>query len=230
MRVLVAALILTGSPQPAFAQQPRLSDDEPIVVKGLADGARVVEVDFDKVWKNCAECKRALAKLDKLAQNYRDELNTALDAVSLPAAPSESPPSVGVTTFTRSSATDIRTWDKQRRTGPADVQRSISGERQGEQAQAYFNELNQRFIRPESVQLANHMRSFLDQLAPHVAAATEAERIANGASAGLTDKKRTKLYAKRLTRIDVTAAVIRRLNTMDFKIDLPEPVPGPARR
>ena len=229
MRVLLVALMI-GIAQPVLAQQAKPADDAEIVVTGIANGARIVEVDFDKVWKNCAECKRALAKLDRLAAAYRAELDTALAAVNRSAPSSGSPPSVGVTTFTRSSATNIETWDEQRRTGLVDVQRSVSGERQGEQSRAYFNQLNRRFVRPESVKLAGHMRSFLDQLAPHLAAATEAERVANGARAGLTDKKRTRLAAKNLTRIDVTDAVIRRLDAMDFKIKLPEPVPSPARR
>lgn len=248
MRAVLGTLVIFGLAAPVLAQpavplsrpqvrpeappppQQKLSDDKPIVVTGIANGARVVEVDFDKVWKTCAKCKRALAKLDKLARAYRDERDAALLAVNRPTPPPGSPASVGVSTFTRSSATDIATVDEQRRTGLVDVQRSVSGERQGEQSVAYYRELDRRFVRPEAAKLTDHMRSFLDQLAPHVAAATEAERIANNAQAGLTDKKRTKLAAKRLTRIDVTQAVIRRLDAMTFTIDLPEPTPSPARR
>lgn len=240
MRVLVGTLMIVGLASPAFAQQPpppapgsqssKLSDDKPIVVTGIADGARIVEVDFDKVWKSCAECKRALAKLDRLAEGYRSELDTALEAVNRPGASSRVAPAVGVSAFSRSSATSVESWGEQIRTGQRNVHQSVTSERQRVQSQVYLNELNARFIQPEFQTLASHMRSFLDQLAPHLAMATEAERIAHGAQAGLTDKKRTKLAAKKLTRIDVTGAVIRRLDAMDFKIDLPEPVPSPARR
>lgn len=248
MRKLFGTLIILAMATPALAQRagppprppvrPPLqapappdkpADDKVIVVTGVANGARVVEVDFDKVWKNCAECKRALAKLDRLAQPYRDERHTALQAINRPAPPPGSPATVGVSSFSQSSATDIGSVDEQRRTGLVDVQRSVAGERQGDQTAFYYSELNRRFIRPEAIKLGTYTQSFLDQLAPHIAAATEAERIANNAQAGLTDKKRTKVSAKRLTRIDVTQAVIRRLDAMNFTIDLPEPVLSPAR-
>ena len=229
MRVLLVTIML-GVAQPAVAQPAKPADDDTITVTGVPNGARVVEVDFDKVWKTCAECKRALATLDRLAKPYRDERSTALLAVNRPAAPLESPPSVGVTTFTRSSAVDVDQWEGQKRTSLQDIQRSVMGERLGEQTIAYYRELDRRFIRPEQATLLGYMRSFLDQLAPHLALATEAERVAHGAQAGLTDKKRTRLSAKNLKRIDVTAAVIRRLDAMDFKIDLPEPKLSPARR
>lgn len=228
MRNLLAAFLVAGSALPAAAQQPKPADDEPIVVRGLADGARVVEVDFDKVWKGCAECKRALAKLDKLAEGYRDELRTAgyFASGGSTAHCSNASPS-GTTGFQRSSARPV--GDTQRRTTQSLVG-GLCADRMADSSRRTFDAMAERHVVPEQARMLAYMRSFLDQLAPHVADATEAERVAHGAKAGLTDKKRTKLAAKKLQRIDVTQAVIRRLDASDFKIILPDPSPpGPAR-
>lgn len=228
MRVLIGAILLAGLAHPAVAQQSKVPDDEPIVVRGLVDGARVVEVDFDKVWKGCAECKRALAKLDKLAQGYRDELKTAgyFASGGSTAHCSNASPS-GTTGFQRSSAGDV--GDTQRRTTQTRVG-GLCADRMASASRRTFDAMAEQHVVPQQGKMLAYMRSFLDQLAPHVADATEAERVAHGAKAGLTDKKRTKLAAKKLQRIDVTQAVIRRLDASNFKIILPDPSPpGPAR-
>ncbi|MEO7410463.1 MAG: hypothetical protein ABIU10_03980, partial [Sphingomicrobium sp.] len=93
-----------------------------------------------------------------------------------------------------------------------------------------YEAMTVKYVVPEQAKLLTYMHSFLDQLAPHLREATEAERIAHGASAGLTDTKRTRLSAKNVKRIDVTQAVIRRLDAKQFTIALPDPeAPGPAR-
>lgn len=227
MRFILSVLLL-GLAQPVLAQQAPA--EEEIVVRGLADGARVVEVDFDKVWKSCAECKRALKKLDKLAQAYRDEREAAAYAAQRPGAPKETLPISGVGTFAASSAQNTADWQAQARRHAGDVKDQLDSERLADQGARLERELNERFVRPELIDLTRLTRSFLEQLAPHVQEATEAERVAHGANAGLTDRKRTKLEAKNLTRIDVTAAVIRRLDAMDFTVQLPEPRKSPARK
>lgn len=226
---IVPLVLLLGLAQPVSAQPANpptgTAEDEPIVIRGLADGATVVAVDFDKVWKNCAECKRALKKLDKLAARYREERNFMRVAQSGPAGC----PNVAAspsTTFQRSSADAIG------ESGPA-TRRDIVGElcaaRAAESTRVTQQAIAERSVVPAQAQMLAHTRAFLDQLAPHVAAATEAERVARGASAGLTDGKRTTLSAKNIKRIDVTDAVIRRLDAMDFTIALPDPPPpGPA--
>lgn len=239
--------MVVGFTVPALAQQPRpqvlpqsqpqsqppgqakpnqkSADDDVVVVTGIANGARVVEVDFDKVWKNCAECKRALAKLDKLARNYRDERKTAAVLANPGGHCGNARPSPLVT-FQQSSAEPVG--------GTARSAHSITdglcAARAEDRSRRTYQALAQKYVVPEQAKLLTHMRSFLDQLAPHLREATEAERIAHGASAGLTDAKRTRLSAKNVKRIDVTQAVIRRLNAKDFTIVLPDPeAPGPAR-
>ena len=226
MRLLLAGLVMIGFAGPGNAQQSKPADDEPIVVKGLADGARVVEVDFDKVWKNCAECKRALAKLDKLARNYRDELGVAQKFAAGGGSCGGGRPSQ-VMTFQRSSAIDIADTSP---TTAASVVAGLCSARAADQAQRTYQAVAEKYVVPEQGKMLGYMRSFLDQLSPHIIEATEAERLAYGASAGLVDTRRTKLSAKNLKRIDVTKAVVRRLDAKDFKIILPDPPrPGPAR-
>lgn len=234
MRVFLLILMMMGIAQPAFSQQQqqqqhppqqKLSDDKPIIVTGIANGARIVEVDFDKVWKNCAECKRALAKLDKLAQNYRDELKVADQFAAGSGHCGNARPSPLVT-FQRSSADVV--GEKPR--GANSIAGGLCAARLEDQSNRTFTAVAQRYVAPEQAKLLAYMRSFLDQLAPHLNEATEAERVAHRATAGLTDTKRTRLSARNLKRIDVTNAVIRRLDAKDFKIVLPDPpARGPAR-
>lgn len=220
--------------QPALAQESKPEAkqalEKEIVVTGVADGARVVEVDFDKVWKNCAECKRALAKLEKLAKNYHAEVGTALTFANLRSPPSGgAKPISGLIGFSRSSAQSVEDWQDQVRRDVGDVNSGVQGERIAEKKRAHYAEYERRWVIPEFRNQLSYMRSFLDQLAPHVNDATEAERIFHRASAGLTDTKRTKLSARNLHRIDVTDAVIARLDAKDFTIVLPEPQPYLAR-
>ncbi len=233
MRVMLATLAILGVAGPAFGQsakapQSKPSDEKEIVVTGLADGARVVEVDFDKVWKGCAECKRALAKLDKLARNYRDELDVAQKFAASPGSHcGGGGPSSQVMTFQRSSANDVGNTGP---TTPSSIVAGLCSARSADQSQRTFQAVAEKYVVPEQGKMLAYMRSFLDQLSPHIVEATEAERIANGASAGLVDTKRTKLSAKSLKRIDVTKAVIGRLDAKDFTIVLPDPPKaGPAR-
>ncbi|MEP7316154.1 MAG: hypothetical protein ABI667_05615 [Sphingomicrobium sp.] len=235
MRILLGAIMIMGLAAPAFPQQPpppqqqsqkqNLSDDDSIVVTGIANGSRVVEVDFDKVWKNCAECKRALARLDRLARNFRDERNTAAIFANPGGNCRNARPSTAVT-FQRSSAEPV---GERARTANS-ITDGLCAARAEDRSRRTYESVAQKYVVPEQAKLMTHMRSFLDQLAPHLREATEAERIAHGASAGLTDTKRTRLSAKNVKRIDVTQAVIRRLDAKQFTIALPDPeAPGPAR-
>ena len=227
---IVPLVLLLGLAQPALAQSANPSastaDDEPVVIRGVANGATVVEVDFDKVWKNCAECKRALKKLDKLAQPYRDERNFLAITESGPAGCAGGLASP-LTAFQTSSADLVGVGPVP--PGGRDLQGELCSARKAESTRATRAAVAERFVRPAQRQMLLHMRSFLDQLTPHVAVATEAERVERSAAAGLIDTRRTKLRAQRLKRVDVTAAVIRRLDATAFTIDLPDPPkPGPA--
>lgn len=87
-----------------------------------------------------------------------------------------------------------------------------------------------KHVVPERLNMTIHMRSFLDQLVPHVVAATEQERLSRGARASLIGERKTRLSAKRLVRIDVTDAVIKRLDAKKFTIELPDPPAKEARK
>ena len=67
---IAASLLLIGWGTSALAQPVPTLDPDPIVVTGLRDGSSVGMVDFDKVWRRCAECKRALDKLAALSKPY----------------------------------------------------------------------------------------------------------------------------------------------------------------
>lgn len=233
MRLIIATMML-GFAQPVLAQSAQGSppparqpaDEKEIVVTGLADGARVVEVDYDKVWKTCAECKRALAKLDKLARSFRDERTAATLFASAPGAHCGDATPSSVATFQRSSAETVGTSPP---AGGGNIVAGLCAARAEDQSRRTLEAVTQRFVAPEQPKLIGHMRAFLAQLTPHIVLATEAERVAHGASAGLVDTKRTKLSARNLKRIDVTDAVIRRLDASEFTIVLPDPpAPGPA--
>lgn len=221
MRIL-ALTILLGLAAPAGAQSTALAEEE-IVVTGIPNGARVVEVDFDKVWKRCAECKRALAKLDRLAEGYRRERAVAYAMGSGGPAGGQSAdtPASHVGSWQRSSADAFEKYAL----GPGAFQTTSQGlaqARRQDSARRTTQEMLNRYASPEMAMLQGHMRSFLDQLVPHVVRAAEAERLARGARASLIGRKGARLAAKRVTRLDVTEAVIRRLDAQQFTIALPD--------
>lgn len=218
MRVL-AVVSLLGLVSPALAQNAQSAEEEEIVVVGLRDGAKVVEVDFERVWRRCAECKRALAKLDLLAESYREEKELAalMAGGGVAGGRSAAPSNIG--TWQRSSAN----------LGPTTVA-GLAAARRAESSRVLYRELDKKYVRPERVKMMNYMQSFLDQLAPHVVAATEQERKTRGARASLIGKRNAKVSAKRLVRIDVTDAVIKRLDAKTFMIVLPEPTETAAKK
>lgn len=219
MRIFPMVLLL-GLAQPALAKEANAADEgEKVVVVGIPNGAHVVEVDFNKVWKGCAECKRALAKLDQLAKTYRDELKLAalMAGGGIDVRRSATPSSIG--TWQRSSANDTpTTWE------------GLAAARQDQASASIYREMTKKHVIPERLKMMAHMRSFIDQLTPHVVAATEQERVARGARASLIGERRAKINAKRLVRTDVTAAVIKRLDATKFTIELPDPLVKEARK
>ena len=218
MRILFV-ILLFGLARPVLAQEAKPAEDEEIVVVGIPNGATVVEVDFDKVWRHCAECKRALSKLDLLAETYLDEMKLAalMAGGGVAGGGSATPSTIG--TWQRSSANDTPT-----------TVGGLAAARRSEAFNHVYGELAKKHVVPERQKMMVHMRSFLDQLAPHVVTATEQEREARGARASLIGKRKTKLSAKRLVRIDVTDAVIKRLDAKDFTIQLPDTPAKEARK
>lgn len=213
------ALALLAIPIPAAAA-PAPKSDEAIVVVGVRDGSTVLEVDFGRVWKQCRECKRALAKLDQLAKPYRHakgrlsrdrhEYRVSAEKENEGVPPEQwadryngriDPPSPMF-------ATSAGTRDKGFRHA-----RRLKNEDQ-------FLVHQGRDVIRERVNATALMASFLKQLDPYVAAAAEQERAARGAAAILHTGKKYKSNFK-YKRIEATDAVIRRLDAMDFTISLP---------
>lgn len=220
---LSALIVLLGLVAVPAGAQSTAQPEEEIVVTGIPNGARVVEVDFDKVWRRCAECKRALVKLDRLAASYRSERDIAYRMGNGGPAGGQSsgtePSYVG--SWQRSSAEPVEKYALGLRAFHTTPQGLALARRQ-ESGRRTTQEMLNRYASPEMAILQGHMRSFLDQLVPHVVEAAEAERIARGARASLVGKKGAKLAAKKVTRIDVTDAVIRRLDAKQFTIALPD--------
>ena len=213
MRIFLASVLILGLAHPAVAQDT--NPDEEIVVVGIRNGDRVVDVDFEKVWRNCAECKRALAKLKVLAQTYHDESElAALMAGGSHASDQTAVPS-SIGTWQRSSAN----------AGPTTVA-GLAAARRAETSRVVYEHLYKKHVAPERTKMMNYMQSFLDQLTPHIVKAAEQERVERGARATLIGKGRTKVKAKRLVRTDVTNAVIKRLDATAFTIMLPDPPPN----
>lgn len=214
MRVLLFGLLAMLA-NPAIAQRSEANNDDEIVVVGIRNGDRVVDVNFDKVWRNCAECKRALAKLKALAETYQEESElAALMAGGRHASDQAAMPST-IGTWQRSSAN----------MGPTTVA-GLAAARSAETSRFVYEHLYKKHVAPERAKMMNYMQSFLDQLTPHVVKAAEQERVERGARATLIGRGRTKVKAKRLQRTDVTDAVIKRLDAKDFTIVLPDPKPS----
>lgn len=226
MRLLAATCVLALA-WPAAGQDSKPPPDEEVVVVGIRNGDRVVEVNFDKVWRTCAECKRALAKLDRLAKAYREEVEIAgyfSSGGGTAHCSRGTPNSVG--TFQSSSAEPT---DMGRRT-PQSVADGLCAARLADTSSRTHSAISKKYVAPERAKLLGYMRSFLDQLTPHVVAATEEERVARGARASLIGKSRMKIKAAKLVRVDVTKAVINRLDSKGFTIVLPESVETAARK
>lgn len=192
MRSLILTTLITVIATPALAQaDTAVSEPEPIIVSGVRKGATIGQVDFDKVWRTCAECKRALAQLTLLAKPYHLKKGEIVrDRESFEES---------VTKHAR----DPRQAERFRERLP-DIQFKDTSEL--------------RVIRYDMTKL---MASFLSQLEPHTRDAVEAER---------TDRNLPAVFGKTqkhpvpgLKKVDLTAAVIRRLNERSFTIDLPDP-------
>ncbi|MEO7814174.1 MAG: hypothetical protein ABIR87_01880 [Sphingomicrobium sp.] len=227
MRIITTILML-GLSQPALAQGTKPTEEKEIVITGVADGARAVEVDFDQVWRRCAECKRALLKLDKLSAAFRSEREIAYTMGSGGPAggQSDNTAASNVGSWQRSSADSVEKFAQ----GPSAFRTTSAGlalARRQDVSRRTTQEMMNRYASPEMAKLQEYMRSFIDQLTPHVVAAAEQERRVRGARISLIGKPGMKTSAKQLVRIDVTNAVIKRIDAENFVIDLPDP---PARQ
>ena len=205
---LAIAIALAGSSASAFAQPavPTI-DPDPIVVIGIRDGSTVGMVDYDKVWRRCAECKRALAKLAALSKPFHVKKGQiARDSKSY---------KVSVAEHTR-------------RAPPVDITKGeASGNVDAIHAGNFLRQLpdHQRkdvaelsTIRFDMTKLS---ASFLAQLEPHARAAAEEERAARSLAA-IFDRN-GKPPAAKVREVEVTDAVIRRLDSKTFTIVLPDP-------
>ena len=205
---LAIAIALAGSSASAFAQPsvPTI-DPDPIVVVGIRDGARVGMVDYDKVWRRCAECKRALAKLTALSKPFHVKKGEiARDANCFKRSVGQQTRNAQPVDITKGQASldvnAIHAGNLLRQL--PDHQRKDVGELQ-----------TMRF------DMTKLVASFLAQLEPHARAAAEEERAARSLAA-IFDRN-GKPPAAKVREVEVTDAVIRRLDSKTFTIVLPDP-------
>ena len=213
------AFALLAIPLPAAAATAP-NGDEQIVIIGVRDGSKVLEVDFDRVWKQCRECKRALAKLDELAKPYRqakgrlsrdrNEYRVSASKENEGVPPEEWPDRYNgrIDPPSPMFAPNAATRDKGFRHA-----RRIKSEDQ-------FLVHQKQDLTKQRFHATALMAKFLNQRDPYVAAAAEQERVARGAAAILHAGKKYKSDVK-YERIEATDAVIQRLDAMDFTIGLP---------
>lgn len=210
----ILALLSGGSAwaQPSPIPSP---DNEPIIVTGTRSNGEILTVDFGRVARQCDECRRTLALIEKLAQPYqvkRGEIRRDRETMVS-----------SIAEHTRGSG--IRRTVKI--PDGAEFLDPMAGPDQANQDQA------KRFIakipdhqRKDQNELAMMRRdvsglvaAYLAQLEPIVIEAAESERKLRGASAVARYQRR----ASKPVGLDITGHVIRRLNARVFTIELPVP-------
>ena len=188
-------------------------NDEPIVVTGQRDGGRLLAVDFQRVARECAQCKRVLAEIGKRSTPYKVKKGQiARDRESTFGAikgqleghidrpnPAKVPDGAG---FLDPYASSPSTTKK-------------SGRLVGQM---------QEYSRKDQVDLATIrgdtnalVANFLVQLEPHVIKAAEEERVQRKASAVVKLERR----ATQARAVEVTDAIIRRIDAKQIKFTLP---------
>jgi hypothetical protein len=214
LTLIALALALSLAP----SEPAERSKEQTITVTGVRDGATVLVIDFERVWRNCAECKRALNELDKRAEPYRaakrelsrEETAARQSVRQIARAPAPSHNA----SWRRSSEFD--TYFK------AGVLHAALQQHRFYEAVATHSEIaRQRVTVPARSQAEVDIRVFLDQLVPLVEAAAEEERIERGAAL-VIEKKRKLPGSPKVERVDVTNAVIARLDSVPFTIRFPE--------
>ena len=213
--VLLAGLAAGSA---AFAQPaPSPSNEQPIIVTGRRDGGRLLSVDFQRVARQCAECRRVLAEIGKRSAPYKvkkGQLSRDQEATFDP--------------NNGSIAQHVR--GQQDRIGNpviipdgAGFLNPFAGAPQQTRAGRLSSQARQSFqkdqvelatIRGDTSKLVAH---FLAQLEPHVIKAAEEERVQRKASAVIKLERR----ATQARAVEVTDAIIRRIDAQQITFTLP---------
>ena len=216
MRFIIATALISSSAS-ALAQPavPTLEPD-PIVVVGIRDGTSVGMVDYDKVWRRCAECKRALAKLTALSKPY----HVKKGQIGRDGAAYEEAATKGLRKD-KGEKPVIMTETNSKSFGSID---SRARELQAGRLVALIPDSQRKDL--EELQtirfdMTKLTASFLAQLEPHARAAAEEERVARSLAA-IFDRN-GKPPAAKVREVEVTDAVIRRLDSKTFTIVLRDP-------
>ena len=207
LAALVAGSAATAQPAPPV---PQAGAEETIVVTGRRDGGLLLSVDFQRVARQCAECRRVLARIEKLATPYQvkkrqiaRDRTTMIESVQIHAH-GGAPGAEG------SPAGDARS-------------NTPAGRTQAGRAARLMDRVPEHFRKDETElrtmrrDVSGLVAAFVAQLEPHVVAAAEEERRARGASAVVRMTRRATANRPQ----EVTDAVIRRLNGRQITITLP---------
>lgn len=210
-----AMLILSASGAVAQTTSPPTADEGVIVVTGKRGGERALSVDFEKVARECAECKRVLARMGKLTTRYKvkkDEIARDRDMTA---------DSIASHTGRGGTRPRVKVPD-----GADFLKPSMSSP--GQSQSGRFTAQAEEYYRKDYAELASvrqdvsgQVAAFLAQLEPYVVGAAESERLKRGASVVLKANR----WAKKEKAADVTQAVIERLNAMEITITLPSDGP-----
>lgn len=206
-----AVFILAGSSAAAQLIQPPTAEEGVIVVTGTRGGDRALSVDFEKVARGCAECKRILAKMGDLKSQYtikKDQIARDRSAMA--------------------GSIAAHTSGSENRRGPkapdgADFLNPNSLEPELSQSRRLVAKVPDHFRKDQNdlalvrSNVSGQIASYLAQLEPYVVEAAEAERLKRNASVVLKANRR----AKKEKAVDVTQAVISRLNARQISITLP---------
>ncbi len=217
MRRLLTFLAALALGSEAVAQPappvPQAGAEETIVVTGRRDGGLLLSVDFQRVARQCAECKRVLGEIAKLSAPYQVKKREIIRDRN---------------TMVESIQAHTRGGGRRLPAGAipdgADFLDPFAGQPQNSQAARLMARIPDH-LRKDQAELGAMradvnalVAAFLAQLEPEILKAAEDERVERGASGVIRLKRR----ASRPRAVDVTDAIIRRIDGRRLTIVLPQ--------
>lgn len=206
----------------ASAQRaPPAAPEESLIVTGRRDGGRLLSVDFQRVARSCAECKRVLGEIEKRSAPYQVKKRQVTRDRNVMVE------SIGI--HTRGGERRLPAGAIPAGAGFLDP---FAGQPQNSRAARLMAGIPDH-LRKDMAELGAIradtnalVAAFLAQLEPEVVKAAEEERVKRGASGVIRLKRR----ASRPRAVDVTDAIIRRVDARQLTFTLPEVEEQPAAR
>lgn len=204
--IAVAAFFAMPAAAQGQSEQPPASESDTIVVTGRRDGGKLLAVDFQRVARLCAECRRMVAEIERAAAPYHTKKREiARDRGMMYGS---------ITSHSRSSGSSGAFIQ-----APRTVEQ-IAADQQADRLKDRIPDVLKKDVAELGVlrrEVGALTRDFLSQLAPYVVRAAEAERVERRASAVIKLERR----ASRPRATDVTDAIIRRVDAMNPVLRLP---------